>query len=291
MNNKINKIKRNDPCPCGSNKKYKKCCYLDDPGKGTINVRSWREQFVLCKLLDPSNNSNTFRRFYKENRGIIKPSIFWINNSNLEISRQLKNGYLACSHFKEDKEYCCIVLRQIPALLEDDYIIAHELGHFILDSEGFPTIGCIDTPNNKIRTLSTCLCSMIQDPIIDRRLISYGFDMYKGHEREIKQLFKGIKKEPPPDEPLHRLFWAAIYVDQILNWSIFDSVDKTPLIEFTSWFENKYSDIAKEGQDLLELIQSIGYDTPNKMNDLNEKIITTYNLGEHLNSITYYFKM
>ena len=28
-------VGRNDPCPCGSGKKYKKCCYLkpDDPYK------------------------------------------------------------------------------------------------------------------------------------------------------------------------------------------------------------------------------------------------------------------
>jgi uncharacterized protein YecA (UPF0149 family) len=25
---KIKKIPRNDPCPCGSGKKYKKCCWL-----------------------------------------------------------------------------------------------------------------------------------------------------------------------------------------------------------------------------------------------------------------------
>ena len=32
---KAHKIGRNDPCPCGSGKKYKKCCYLkpDDPYK------------------------------------------------------------------------------------------------------------------------------------------------------------------------------------------------------------------------------------------------------------------
>ncbi len=28
------KAKRNDPCPCGSGKKYKKCCYDKDTKKG-----------------------------------------------------------------------------------------------------------------------------------------------------------------------------------------------------------------------------------------------------------------
>jgi len=33
------KIKRNDPCPCGSNKKYKKCCFLNKrPRKGILRL-------------------------------------------------------------------------------------------------------------------------------------------------------------------------------------------------------------------------------------------------------------
>jgi len=32
--NRMSKINRNDPCPCGSGKKYKKCCGLrEDAGK------------------------------------------------------------------------------------------------------------------------------------------------------------------------------------------------------------------------------------------------------------------
>jgi preprotein translocase subunit SecA len=27
------KVGRNDPCPCGSGKKYKKCCLKDDDGE------------------------------------------------------------------------------------------------------------------------------------------------------------------------------------------------------------------------------------------------------------------
>ena len=30
------KISRNDPCPCGSGKKYKHCCYKDDLGVGSV---------------------------------------------------------------------------------------------------------------------------------------------------------------------------------------------------------------------------------------------------------------
>ena len=32
------KLGRNDPCPCGSNKKYKKCCFLHLPGVSTVTL-------------------------------------------------------------------------------------------------------------------------------------------------------------------------------------------------------------------------------------------------------------
>ncbi|GIW49037.1 MAG: hypothetical protein KatS3mg079_513 [Caloramator sp.] len=38
------KIGRNDPCPCGSGKKYKKCCI--DKIKPEININSFRN-FLL----------------------------------------------------------------------------------------------------------------------------------------------------------------------------------------------------------------------------------------------------
>ena len=31
----MGKTNRNDPCPCGSGKKYKKCCYKQDQNKKT----------------------------------------------------------------------------------------------------------------------------------------------------------------------------------------------------------------------------------------------------------------
>jgi hypothetical protein len=31
----MNKIGRNDPCPCGSGRKYKKCCLADSGGFST----------------------------------------------------------------------------------------------------------------------------------------------------------------------------------------------------------------------------------------------------------------
>ena len=40
----MNKVGRNDPCPCGSGKKYKKCC-IDKPVPETA-------QYSLSRYLD-----------------------------------------------------------------------------------------------------------------------------------------------------------------------------------------------------------------------------------------------
>ena len=34
-----NKLGRNDPCHCGSGKKYKKCCFAKDTGPRKINAK------------------------------------------------------------------------------------------------------------------------------------------------------------------------------------------------------------------------------------------------------------
>lgn len=49
----MDKIGRNDPCPCGSGKKYKNCCLLKDRAR-RIRESTWRrdEQLVLDKLVD-----------------------------------------------------------------------------------------------------------------------------------------------------------------------------------------------------------------------------------------------
>ena len=44
MNNKSNKIGRNDPCPCGSGLKYKKC-HLDSPNKPSVKISELDKAF------------------------------------------------------------------------------------------------------------------------------------------------------------------------------------------------------------------------------------------------------
>ncbi len=50
--NKMLKIKRNDKCPCGSGKKYKKCCYPDSDTnaeiiRATSIAKTYEEAFTI----------------------------------------------------------------------------------------------------------------------------------------------------------------------------------------------------------------------------------------------------
>jgi len=57
------KLGRNDPCPCGSGKKYKKCCLMRDERKSHETLakfvgNDWIEAELAKVKLDGYNNMN-----------------------------------------------------------------------------------------------------------------------------------------------------------------------------------------------------------------------------------------
>ncbi len=48
------KIGRNDPCPCGSGKKYKKCC-MGREGERPVDMKKWYKQKYDIRLKDPGD--------------------------------------------------------------------------------------------------------------------------------------------------------------------------------------------------------------------------------------------
>ena len=72
MINKKNKIRRNDPCPCGSGKKFKKCCL----GKRSVK----REPQSLIKKLPEDIKMKILRhqneeKIRKEEFGEVRPIV------------------------------------------------------------------------------------------------------------------------------------------------------------------------------------------------------------------------
>ena len=93
------KIGRNDPCPCGSDKKHKKCC-LDKPNPMTTSnykrnhyVPKWYQyRFLPDKLSE--------KKFYYLD---LKPDIVFSNKQNYTRKALLRWGPSSC--FCEDDLY------------------------------------------------------------------------------------------------------------------------------------------------------------------------------------------
>ena len=49
MKNKMNKVGRNDPCPCGSGLKYKKCCFGKE-GSEPVSLKTLYAQKYQIRL-------------------------------------------------------------------------------------------------------------------------------------------------------------------------------------------------------------------------------------------------
>jgi hypothetical protein len=71
------KINRNSPCPCGSEKKYKKCCYAEDQKKKTVGPRS-RNALFGKNFSDVTTGSKQAKDRLKNVKNITgkQPSIF-----------------------------------------------------------------------------------------------------------------------------------------------------------------------------------------------------------------------
>lgn len=80
----MGKVGRNDPCPCGSGKKYKKCCALrgaDDIFNTSLDpFTQYNEQFTEIKLKLDRYYTNTIKRLRRDSR---KTFLFYAVNHSL----------------------------------------------------------------------------------------------------------------------------------------------------------------------------------------------------------------
>lgn len=265
------KISRNDPCPCGSGKKYKKCCLKKIPQESRIPEKIFPEEVVVNSLL---TSSKEFKTFYEnERRKIIKP-FYW------ELDSALPEGVVARNTMEIDtntgKQTIFIRIPRIPPNLEDAFIIAHELEHLVLDAEGYVGVTYQDV---KYESISAALSSMVIDLIVDSKIKVYGFNLLEEFNREVKASKRNLKDfANAPTKRLGQLHWTFNYVGKLLYWQLI-SGNETEKHEFHLWFEQRYPSIAEEAKNLLVLIKKNGYDTPYKVKMLFKEIIQRYNLG------------
>jgi hypothetical protein len=258
---------RNDPCPCGSGKKYKRCCLIATDQSALVPWPVFPEDIVLAELV---RRSKEFVAFYEAERRKIAGEVHWARDVSLPVGIDYRTSRLQTGAQ-------VIRLRRIPAVLEDAVKIAHELEHLVLDTEGFPCTGALA----QHETLSSALNSMIHDPIVNSRLKLYGFDLQADHEREVQEALRQLASCPrSPGDRLGRMHWCFNYAGQILEWEIARGTADGAEGRFQAWFDARYPDIAREGQQLLALVRNIGYDTPEKQTVLFREIIRKYELSE-----------
>ena len=235
---------------------------------GALPEAVYKEEFVIDRLLETSKQ---FRAFYKVERTKITGSVSWVHNPALPKGIDCRVTWLQSD---EGIMSQAVHLRRIPARTEDALRIAHELGHLVLRSEGFPAIG-YKLP--QYETLSSAFNSMVHDPLVNSRLLAYGFDLRNDYETEAAQTIhqlKGLTK--PPSNRLGRLHWMANYAGNILDWELLNLHGQKS--ELQKWFDSRYPSIADEAKKLLNMVRRIGYKTPEKQSRLFRNIVRHYRL-------------
>jgi hypothetical protein len=264
------KVGRNDPCPCGSGKKYKRCCLTKSQGHRAIDWPTFPEEQVVSGLLQ---SCPEFRAFYELERGKIQSPLYWAKDISLRQGIDFR-----MSRAKSESRMIHVIrLRRVPPSTRDAFKIAHELEHVVLDGEGFPST-YPKVPDTDVDYLSSALNSMVHDPIVNSRLRGYGLDPRKDYENEEAEWRHQLSGESAPTARIDRLRWMVYYVADILEWQVaYDSPDLDGG-ESESWFDGHFPDIAAEGRELLARVAAEGYDTPGKQRTLFEGIIREYDI-------------
>lgn len=267
------KMGRNDFCFCGSGKKYKHCCLGKEQNlRHTVDI-PWPtvpEEYALQNILTPGE---PFQAFYKAERMKINEPIFWANNASLGG----KTTGLAIRLPPLGTQVIC--LRQLPVRTEDAFTAAHEIMHLILDAEGFPFTAGLPEYQSLVGPLN----SSVQDPLIDARLQQYGFDLCKKYENEIEGAVSKVQRAVPPPHRLAKIMWIMNYTSTLLDWKATkDYCSKINIDAFEHWFNKNQPSIAAEGKQLASVIEQIGYDTPDKMEEVYKYVIKKYKLSPNI---------
>lgn len=284
----MEKIGRNDSCYCGSGKKYKNCCLNSKPSGFYIlpsgkSVGTYAEDDVVKQLI---SSSSAFKDFYETERESIG-EIHWIkSNKDVESILGFRKGQKGKMYYLTGKTGLkkLIVLDQIPPSLDDEFIIAHEMGHFLIFNKYFPGVGPYlpnglenNEKNERIR-LASSMSTMIHDPLCNSLLKKYGIsygNMYRDHILSVLN-WKNV------EEPAPNTYSAHTFVFEYVLSNLHDAMiisERDCLEKYNKFFESKFPSITEEGKFILDLIEIYGYDTPEKLTFLYQDIINSMELG------------
>ncbi|MDD1677609.1 MAG: hypothetical protein LUO93_00295 [Methanomicrobiales archaeon] len=220
------------------------------------------------------NLSSSFGMFLsREGRTLLwgKP-IYWISTETAPESIVLHDTENA--HVVEDNSSVIIVLKRLPAEEKDVYVAAHELGHVLLEREGFPIPKRL--PGNV--SLAFSLYAMLQDPLINVRLSRYGFDAIAHYTSNVHTSLAVLADKTPPFDFLDRLLWCCNIVGIMLD----GEYSQAAVIrqQFEESMFGRFPDLVPEITQLYSLVREIGFDTPEQQRKLLQGIAKKYHLYE-----------
>lgn len=228
-----------------------------------ITAEQYQEGELLENLL---KNSPKFRQYYDSRRKKILHPVFWMRDSSLPEGINAR----ATTEF-EPRQYI-IGIKRIPLEINDDILVAEELEHCVCDEEGYPGLAALSP---EFDNLASAINSMLGDLIAHKRLQELGFDFLDSYKEGTTVFFSQLENAKGPNNRIGVFLWMANYASNVLD-AIELGIENN---EFQIFFDNKYPDIAYKAKKLIERVNRVGYDTPEKMVKLLREILQRYDLG------------
>lgn len=265
-------VELNQSCDCKSGLKYRECCLplkgLSEflPTTGLCHEFTiFAERYTLNVLL---KKSKEFIAFYGSERSRIVTPIVWGVDPSLAANMRVCNI----------SGLNIIILKRSPISLEDSFDAAHELSHLLCAEAGYPAITLTEKGNQDKRNANLCsaFANSINDPLANSCLIKYNFNLWDYYDRACR-IQKGFFERgtflPHPSDFRYKAFFIPFYIQKVLDWELACAVEPRDKHEFISWLEARYPILSKESLELISLIKSIGFDTPDKATTIFQKII------------------
>ena len=237
-------------------------------------------------LRDVLHTSEIFNKFYKTERTRLKHEILWY------FERELASAASFSSTHIDGKRYHIIVVKNMPIDNENVIHVAHEIQHLLCFEEGYPIILLRDKNinNDNILKVPKLISDMINDTIVSDRLSKHGFSIRNYYEEGKNYYISTFK-----DKNKHSISFEAglllicTYVKKTFEWEFVKRSDPNAPSsnEFVEWMENDYPELIPDARKFLEIIQEIGYDSPEKVHKIFTRILNRSGLIDRL-EITYY---
>lgn len=139
----MKKVKRNDPCPCGSGKKYKKCCLLKESsdhsssrvenarGRERLSPGHFRLQWMTHSKI--SDKLTLIGMVHVQKDGLeLRPAIRIVHFDSGDKKKNDTVISAATNMFDSDTVLVSDAFNRLPDLLKET-TIWHEIGHFYHD--------------------------------------------------------------------------------------------------------------------------------------------------------------